>query len=132
MTQTFDLFWSMYPRRVAKLAAQKAWAKLTPAECEKALAVLADHIASWSDRDMDKVPHAATWINGKRFEDELTPQRQKAIGPLSLVAREPVYDYSWQDECRAQHGFECNNAYDHDIRMTLEAGRRERAAKATA
>ena len=90
----FDLFWKLYPRKVAKLAASKAWAKLTPAECEKALAVLADHIASWSDRDMDKVPHAATWINGKRFDDELdAPKIQRVMSDHEFFR---IHGYSRQ------------------------------------
>ena len=117
---TFDLFWLMYPRKVAKLAASKAWAKLTAAECEKALAVLPDHIASWSDRSMEHVPHAASWLNGHRFDDELTPAR--AVGPLRLVAKlEPAYDWSWIDDCREKHGGACHNPTQHDIKVELES-----------
>ena len=77
---TFDDFWVVYPRRVAKLAAQKAWKKLTPADQMAALEALPVHVALWSERSLEHVPHAATWLNGRRWEDELTPQsHQKPI-----------------------------------------------------
>jgi hypothetical protein len=73
----FDLFWQMYPRRVAKVAALKAWTKLKTADREAAIAALPAHVEDWSGRDMDKVPHPATWLNGRRFEDELQPRKPK-------------------------------------------------------
>lgn len=73
----FDLFWQMYPRRVAKVAAQKAWAKLKAPERAAAIAALPAHVESWSGRDMEHIPHGSTWLNGKRFEDELTTRKPK-------------------------------------------------------
>jgi hypothetical protein len=74
----FELFWSLYPRRVAKLAAQKAWAKLKPAEREAAIAALPAHVESWGTRDIEHVPHAGTWLNQQRWTDELTPRKPQA------------------------------------------------------
>lgn len=73
----FDLFWQMYPRRVAKVAAQKAWAKLKPAEREAAIAALPAHVEHWSDRDLAYVPHPGTWIHQQRWTDELQSRKPK-------------------------------------------------------
>lgn len=71
----FELFWQMYPRRVAKIAALKAWNKLTMFDRDAAMAALPAHLEAWIDRDMDKVPHPATWLNGQRWLDELAPRK---------------------------------------------------------
>jgi hypothetical protein len=70
---SFDAFWSVYPRRVAKKAARLAWAKLTPALQAEAMDALPKHVRQWKVRDtpMDKIPHPATWLNGERWEDEV-------------------------------------------------------------
>lgn len=77
----FAAFWAAYPRKIAKAAAWKAWAKLDPspvlfAEIMAALEIQKRQIA-WVKDDGAFVPHAATWINGRRWEDQ--------IGPLLLV-----------------------------------------------
>ena len=70
---TFDLFWSQYPKKVAKADARKAWSKLAPEQIEKALAVIGTHVRYWHacGTEVQFVPHAATWIRGERFDDEL-------------------------------------------------------------
>lgn len=70
---TFDDFWTSYPRKVAKLDAQRAWAKLTQAQQRRAVQTLPAHVTAWvlAGRDKERIPHAATWLNGHRFEDEL-------------------------------------------------------------
>jgi hypothetical protein len=65
----FEAFWAAYPRRVAKLAAQKAYAKalkLTTHETimrgvERYKAGKPDY-ADWC--------HPATWLHGGRWDDE--------------------------------------------------------------
>lgn len=73
----FDVFWQMYPRRVAKLAAQKAWGKLKPQEREAAIQALPAHVESWSGRDMEHIPHGSTWLHQQRWTDELTPRKRQ-------------------------------------------------------
>ena len=68
----FDDFWTLYPKRVARLDAVKAWAKLSDAERMDALVALVKWRRVWLARDeMQFVPHAATWLRGARWEDEL-------------------------------------------------------------
>lgn len=67
---TFDAFWSAYPRRVAKAAAEKAWkAALNHAAPSLIVAGAARYASEVADRTPDKIAHPATWLNGRRWED---------------------------------------------------------------
>lgn len=69
----FESFWSQYPNKKAKVDALKAWAKLKPDETLQASILKA--IASqrqgvdWMKEGGRFVPHAATWLNGGRWQD---------------------------------------------------------------
>ena len=73
----FSDFWQAYPRRVAKREAEKAWAKIALSEHQAVLDGLARYIAyEWQGREMCFIPHAASWLRGRRWEDELIPIRR--------------------------------------------------------
>lgn len=75
------MFWSVYPRHVDKQRARKAWAKLKPDEAlvETILrAVKAQTTCEQWTRDGGAyIPYPATWLNGRRWEDEL-PRRSES------------------------------------------------------
>ena len=70
----FDAFWEAYPKKVAKEAARKAWEKLKPNEAlgkEIIQAVeKAKNTTGWKKEKGQYIPHPATYLNGKRWEDE--------------------------------------------------------------
>lgn len=69
---TWELFWSLYPRRVAKKDAEKAWSRMKEAERFDAIVALVDWRRVWVSRgEMEFVPYPATWLNGERWTDEL-------------------------------------------------------------
>ena len=75
----FAEFWKEYPRKVAKADAMKAWAKAkVNGDFDKLLSTLAEQkqTKAWSDPQF--IPHAATWINGRRWEDEALA-KQKSL-----------------------------------------------------
>ncbi|MBI4063485.1 MAG: hypothetical protein HY401_04200 [Elusimicrobia bacterium] len=82
----FDVFWQAYPRHVGKQSAIKAWGKLKPAPepLKKILEALERQKQSeqWQREGGRFIPHPATWINGKRWEDEIsqTPAGGKYAG----------------------------------------------------
>jgi hypothetical protein len=84
----FDVFWKSYPRKQAKDAAKRAWKKLNPDHTLNTLILtkLEEHKGSekWREDNGKYIPHAASWLNGKRWEDELTPK----YGPPEV--RKPV------------------------------------------
>lgn len=75
----FAEFWAAYPRKVGVAAAEKAWRKLRPdaAICEQIMAGLAALLPQYNRRiacgEREYVPHASTWLNGRRWEDEPEP-----------------------------------------------------------
>lgn len=72
----FAEFWSAYPRKVAKAEAEKAWKKLNPDE-DLLLTMLnaieaAKKSREWLDEGGKFIPHPTTWLNQRRWEDELS------------------------------------------------------------
>lgn len=69
----FDRWWAIYPNRKAKKAARKAWERLNPSPSlvSKMMAAVLVQQKSRQWRE-GFIPHPATWINGERWEDELT------------------------------------------------------------
>lgn len=84
--ETFDQFWQQYPNKVAKANALKAWRKIKPdasllAKILKGLSV-AKASEGWVKDGGRFVPHPATWLNGKRWEDEAVSGEAPALdGP---------------------------------------------------
>ena len=70
---TFADFWQIYPRKVSKREAEKAWNRASLTDREAALVALPLHVKYWQLKDTanEFIPHASTWLNQARFEDEL-------------------------------------------------------------
>lgn len=65
----FAAFWEAYPRKVGKLAAQKAY--IRAARQSSAIAII-DGVTAYSfPTDPQFIPHASTWLNEGRWMDEL-------------------------------------------------------------
>jgi hypothetical protein len=77
MATSFDEFWSIFPRKVSKRAALKAWEKELKAGTDPAIIIegLKRQLPMLMAKDPQFIPHASTWLNGGRFEDELEPIR---------------------------------------------------------
>lgn len=108
----FDRFWAAYPRHENKPAARKAFAKADPDE-ELLLTMLTaiekqKASSQWQENGGQYIPHPATWLNGRRWEDEIQPQRT----PLKTI---PAQDYTQRDyskedeEARRRMLDECNS-----------------------
>lgn len=69
-----DRFWPAYPRRDAKVDAEKAFTKARgKVELEPMLAALERQKRIWTDPKF--VPYAATWLNGERWLDDAPPSQ---------------------------------------------------------
>lgn len=107
----FDVFWQRYPRRIGRIAAQKAYVKARKT-------ATADDIIAGVDRYIAHKPqyadfcHPTTWLNQGRWMDEYATAA--TANPLA-----------WMDECKALHGNECGSHYRHDFRVKLDAMKRE-------
>lgn len=87
----FELFWKEYPRKSAKDAAYKAWNKKVAAiegVAEKIMEVLPRHKRQeqWKKDDGEYIPHASTWLNQSRWNDEI-PERALVITDTREEAR---------------------------------------------
>jgi uncharacterized protein YdaU (DUF1376 family) len=73
----FPKFWKLYPNKKGKAAAEKAWKKLKVTDDLFNLIAqgLAKQCASqaWTKDGGQFIPHPSTWLNGKRWEDEVKP-----------------------------------------------------------
>ena len=75
----FERFWKVYPRHTAKQTARQAWNRLKLTADDPRLDAMRHGLAvakqshDWVKEKGQFVPHAATWLNGKRWDDELTP-----------------------------------------------------------
>ena len=81
----FDLFWSLYPRKVAKGAARRAWtAAVRRTTADRIVAVL--RVYPFDLSRPKYIPHPATWLNGERYDDDLG-----AVLPIEGSVWDSVY-----------------------------------------
>jgi Helix-turn-helix domain len=89
----FDLFWSIYPRKTAKIEAKTAFAKAIEKASAEEILQGAQRFADDPYRHPTFTPHPATWLNQGRWADdplpprELTHEEKKAIEAKALEAR---------------------------------------------
>lgn len=94
LPDAFDEFWERYPRKVGKKAARRAWERLDHDSRQAAISTIDEHTKVWwnEGRSSATIPHAATWLNGERWEDEIgyvapRPERRSAPGMTALRER---------------------------------------------
>ncbi len=71
---SFSTFWTAYPRKVSKASALKSWQKINPDSSLQGEILKAIEWQSvqpdWQKENGKFIPHPATWLNGRRWEDE--------------------------------------------------------------
>jgi len=74
----FDAFWAAYPKREAWGAAREAWDRIPGMTPDLAATITAAIVAQtkakgarWTDADGKYCPLAATWLNQRRWQDDL-------------------------------------------------------------
>lgn len=79
----FDNFWDAYPRKDGKAKAEKAYRTACREVSSRVLFLAAIELAKWHQiegTDTKFIPHAATWLNGKRWTDERPPPKSSTRG----------------------------------------------------
>ena len=75
----FEIFWNVYPRKVAKKAAEVAFKK---ASKQTPIGIIISGAARYA-KDPNRVEaytaHAATWLNAHRWLDEALPERERTV-----------------------------------------------------
>ena len=70
MDKHFQEFWALYPKKTNKAGAFKAFKKTLPFEFGDIMVglTLQINLKQWQDKQF--IPHASTWLNQRRWEDE--------------------------------------------------------------
>lgn len=103
LDRAFDKFWACYPRREGKQMAKKSFMKIAPDDDLLETMLVAIQRQKQTDQWSDPryIPHPATWLNGRRWEDEPAQPRSggKTVAANSYAQR----DYS-EEKLEAQLG----------------------------
>lgn len=101
-----ERFWPLWPRKVAKAAAEKAWMKAAKSPR------IADEIVAGAEAQLHKLtedlqfcPHPATWLNQGRWEDE--------VESLDLPIEQPEF----RQEYRMPPKTKCSQCGDTGMRV---------------
>jgi len=88
----FEAFYKLYPRKVSRWNAEKAWNKLSENQRILALEGIKKYIIYWKKKGTQKefIPHPATWldINDQRWNDDLSEVPETAIIQTNTKAKE--------------------------------------------
>lgn len=81
-SDAFEAFWAIYPRKIAKGQARKAY-KVAEAKIGKD--ILLESVKLFREqsktKDKDFIPHASTWLTGERWTDE-------GVSPSVVISRD--------------------------------------------
>lgn len=89
----FDQFWLAYPRKKDKGHARRAWKKAVKTTDPALLIHAAVNFRQWCEQDgtdAQFIPHASTWLNGERWNDERDPEavsdnQRRQNGHIDLI-----------------------------------------------
>ena len=76
----FDAFWIAYPKKVAKEDAISAWKKIKIDDLIFAKMLKAIKDQKLSETEKQFIPNPATWLNKKRYEDEVIATQKPIMG----------------------------------------------------
>ena len=82
----FETWWKIYPNSSGKAAAETAWKKALKLMDGEELNNLTRHYARLVEARIvnpDYVPHGATWLNGRRWEDGVMQQNPTQVQPTA-------------------------------------------------
>ena len=120
----FAEFYGLYPKRQKRAEAEKAWRKLNPSPELRSVLMnaLAEHMAqdSWSRDNGQFVPLPASWLNARRWEDEL------GIGPAADACPAAEIVEIYHQQCP---NFDPVTVLDETLRGILDERWREHEAQ---
>lgn len=86
----FEQLWKCYPRKVNKRNALKAWKRIPASEHDALVDGLQTFCKQVADKDPKFIPYFSSWLNGRRWEDEVVetkPKGERAFDYLDQVMR---------------------------------------------
>lgn len=101
---SFEIFWRAYPKKRGKGPAEKAWAKIKPDDMllGTMLAKIdqAKQTSQWTKDRGEFIPHPATWLNAKGWEDEYET-------PGTLNTKPPADACTWRLDSNGRRSRTC-------------------------
>ena len=97
---SFGQFWAIYPNKVKKQDALKAWRS---GKCDRIVDVILADVSrrcetEWKGDGLQYVPHPTTYIHQRRWEDETQPQERRERQSW----HNPALDYAQRDYSSGQ------------------------------
>jgi ribosomal protein L37AE/L43A len=87
--EEFEQFWKVYPKKVAKGDARKAWLQTTKIRPPFAKLIKAIYAAraskQWLKDGGEFIPHAGSWLRGERWDDEMEVDLSQMRSPQGKV-----------------------------------------------
>ena len=97
-SKLFDGWWDRYDKKEGRETALKSWNKLTEDEQTKCLTVVDQYVKAKPDKQYRPMP--ATYLNQKRFNDEITPAKPN---PVSRYDQRPDVQLPRYSEVFGEH-----------------------------
>jgi len=103
----FESFWKLYPKKVSKKDAAKAWSKVKVDKRPDVMAGLSRHVTceQWTKDQGQFIPNAATWLNAERWEDEVRQARPAGINKHNGFSGQRNYEQGLHDNGDGTFGF---------------------------
>ena len=103
----FTEFWNAYPRKVAKQNAAKAWSKTGADDSQSLTATILADVkrrvsGEWKGKEVQYIPHPATYLNQRRWEDESGATETVETFERDLSVEEVMRR---NDDCSVPEGF---------------------------
>ena len=94
--EDFEAFWKAYPRKESKAQAKKAFAKVAvPLEALLQALEAQKQCDQWRRDSGQYIPYASTWLNQRRWEDEIPVQAEEVTEPVDDWQRDHP---DWADQ----------------------------------
>jgi len=104
---SFDDWYSQYPKKKGRKAAEAAWKKMSKSDRRAAIEALPRHIVDWAESKtaLQFIKYPATWLNGRTWEDELVRpdetladiEKQRVIADMERQHRDDEARQKWID-----------------------------------
>ena len=88
----FQQFWNVYPRKEAKIVAQRAFSRAIQKTTVQSMIEAVQQQLQGAQWQRGFIPHAATWLNQERWTDEMnTPQVTSLVTPMQAQIFQSEY-----------------------------------------
>lgn len=114
----WEVFWSAYPRKVSKLRSRESFDKISVENYPKIMSALEIQKTSEQWQNPRFIPHASTWLNQQRWEDEVV--RETILTPMEVYAHECVKKWPLDGAFPEQAQFEFVKKYSMDDLLKVQ------------